>query len=307
MDTISLIENKPEPPAHFPDKLPSKTLLGIFYMGLAMFAFTSVNALYKACDRIYPPTQVVFFRHFFSLIPYLLMLRGLGGVSLLKTTNLTVHAVRGGIAVISLACLFQGLVMLPFADAMVLSFTSTLFLTSLSQPVLGEKVDVWCWVAVALGFLGSIVMANPTGKVFNWGVAFILMTAFFDAWLMLNSRALAKTDSNVAIVFYFSLAASILSGATLPFFWITPTVKDFIFLAIVGMGGGIAQYFLTIAYRYARAATLAPIIYTSLIWSMVYGSFFFGEELSARLWIGAFLIVGAGLFIIFQENRKRNA
>lgn len=277
---------------------------GINFMLLAMVMFALANGVFKGCDLVYSVTQVVFFRNVFALIPCVLLIPRDQGLKSLKTPNGLIHGLRGLGGVISLGCMFQAITMLPLAEVIVLSFTSTLFLTTLSWPILGEAVGKERWMTIIAGFIGVIIMANPKGNIFNWGVIFILISAFVDALLMLNSRQLSQTDSSINITLYYSLVATVLSGITLPFVWVQPTMKDLVLLSFLGIGGGVGQYFITAAYRFAPAGTLAPIIYSALVWNLTLGVFIFGEIPTFSLLGGATLIIGAGLYVIFLENRK---
>jgi drug/metabolite transporter (DMT)-like permease len=277
---------------------------GICFMLLAMFLFALANGVFKGCELAYGMTQVVFFRNFYALFPCAFLIPRHHSLKSLKTSHILTHALRGLGGVISLGCLFQALKMLPLAEAIVLSFTSTLFLTTLSYPLLGEAVGKERWVAIGVGFLGVVVMANPTGQVFNWGVAFILVSAFVDALLMLHSRHFSKVESSANMTIYYSLFAAIFSGLTLPWVWVAPPWNDFMLLVLLGVLGGVGQYFVIAAYRFARAGTLAPMIYTALIWNVCIGAFIYGEKPTSCLIIGATLIIGAGLYVILSEKRK---
>lgn len=277
---------------------------GILFMVLAMVMFALANGFFKGCDGIYSAMQVVFFRNAFALVPCILLLPRHQGLQSFKTPNLLTHGVRGLGGIMSLGCMFQAITMLPLADVIVLSFTSTLFLTALSWPFLREAVGKERWVAIGIGFMGVLIMGHPKGEVFNWGVVFIMISALLDALLMLNSRYLSLTDSSVNIAFYYSLMATIGSGVALPFVWITPSASDFILLIMVGILGGVGQYFITAAYRFASAGTLAPMIYSALLWNGVIGFFIFGEQPTFYLMVGGILIVGAGLYMILLEKSK---
>ncbi len=287
-----------------PYQLPSIPQKGINYMLLAMLMFALANGAFKGCDLSYAATQVVFFRNFFALLPCAFLLPQGQGLKALKTPHILTHGLRGVGAVISLGFMFQAIKMLPLAEVIVLSFTSTLFLTSLSWPFLGEAVGKERWVTVICGFVGVVVLANPKGGIFNWGVVYILISALVDALLMLHSRHLSKTESSFNITFYYSLIAALLSGLTLPYVWIAPPLKDFVLLTLLGIWGGIGQYFVVTAYRFAPAGTLAPMIYTALLWNLSVGVLIYGEMPTTSLLGGATLIIGAGLYVIFLENRK---
>lgn len=299
--------------------------MGIFFMVLAMFVFVSLNALVKTCQQTYPITQVVFFRFFFALIPYLIMMRTLSGkkdpwVNLLPKA-LPLHILRGIGGAISLICLFQSLWFLPFADATVLMFVSPLFMMIISGPFVGEPVSWKHIVAVWLGFGGIVMMANPS---FPWqideeashlipifsnkillGMGLGLLSAFLEAVILLHNRILTRVEANTTIVFYYALVASAVCAVTLPFVWVSPTLQDWVLLMALGVGGGIGQYFQTLAYRYASAPVLAPLFYSALVWSVLYGTLFFHEPLTKGLIVGGALIVGSGIYGALGDQKNQ--
>lgn len=272
---------------------------------VAMFVFTTTNAVFKTSEFSYAPTQIVFFRNLFALIPYGIMVLAQGELKTLSIDNYGTHFFRGAIGVISLSCLFKSLMMMPLADAMTLSYMASIFMVLLSAPLLKERIHLLGWIAVIMGFLGVVIIAQPQGDVFNMGVIFGLISAFCEAFIMVHGRLISHKNSNSAIVIYYAIFATLISGMTLPFVWVTPSSYDFMVLATLGIGGGIGQYLVTVAYRHAPMETLSPMIYTSIIWSFFYGVILFGEIPSKMLYAGVGLIIAAGIVVIFQGNFSR--
>lgn len=278
---------------------------GVLAMIVAMLLFTVSNVLFKYLHHPLPPTEIVFFRNLFSFLPYLLTVYLRQELSTLKIDNYGQHFFRGTLGVISLSCLFQSLVLLPLADAMTLSYMLSIFAVLFSALLLKEKITPRAWLAVFLGFLGVIFVANPQGKVINLGIIYALISALCEAFLMVHGRLLIHKNSNSALLIYYAVFATIVSGFTLPFVWITPSFHDFGILLGVSIGGAMGQYFIVEAYRLAPISLLSPFIYTSLLWSILCGMILFGEIPSKMLYTGVSLIIAAGLVIIFQENRLR--
>lgn len=273
----------------------SQTRKGIFSLILALFVFTAANAFLKTVEQVYPPTQMVFFRNLFSLIPYLLFMIFKKEHTSLKINNIPTHMARGFLGVISLSCLFQSIILLPLSDAITLSYACVFFVILLSVPLLKEQIDPQKWLSVILGFTGVLIIVRPSWDIINWGALYALLSAFFEAFLMVHGRKLTQVNSNSAIVLYYAVFAILFSGMTLPFVWIKPTSYDLLILICLGIGGGIGQYLLTEAYRQTQASILAPYIYTSLLWSIGFGYLTLGEIPSTTLLMGAPLIIMAGL------------
>lgn len=284
--------------------LPEK-MKGVMAMLLAMFVFTSINAFLKTAEHRYAPTEIVFFRNLFSLITYGIMITLNKEWGQLKVKNKSEHFFRALLGVISLSCLFQSIIMLPLTDAITLSYASCFFVVLLAIPMLHEKLHALGWAAIIVGFAGVILVAEPTGDIIHMGAVYAIISAFLEAFLMVHSRRLALKNTNVTIVLYYGLFATLISGLTLPFVWKTPSAYDMIVMITLGIGGGIGQYLITVAYRHATAGLLSPMIYTSLVWSFFYGVILFGEIPSKTLYAGVGLIIAAGVVVIFTENRDK--
>jgi drug/metabolite transporter (DMT)-like permease len=282
---------------------PSSSKKGIFYMLLAMFIFAVVNIIVKDTTTKYAIIQVVFFRCFFMLIPASLLVAKNGTNSLLQTKNLKLHLICGILGVADLLCLFATLHFLPLAEATTLSFSTILFITALSGPLLKEWADKSRWLAILIGFIGVLIVAKPTTNIFDTGAIYGILFAVFDAYIMINMRIITRTDPSEVAVFYFSLISSVTCLLILPFFWTTPTNLDLLKLISLGIGGGLGQVCITRAYQYAPAAAVAPMIYSSILWGALFGFLFWNEIPSLSLTIGCGLIIIGGIAIIISENK----
>jgi drug/metabolite transporter (DMT)-like permease len=287
-------------------KKPDTTLIGVGFMILAMLIFVSVNVLLKLCQQPYPITQIVFFRFFFAMTPCLLMIHKQRSWTDLRPKALPWHIVRGLGGVISLSCLFSSIQLLPFADATVLMFTATLFMTGLASTLLGESIGYKRTLAVLIGFLGIIAIAQP-GALHEGallGIVCGITSAILEAVILLHNRILTRIEANTTIVFYYALTASCTCAMTLPFVWVTPTLQDWGILILLGLGGGLGQYYQTMAYRYAPAMVLAPMLYSAMIWSVLYGILLFNETPTIGFLVGSILIVGSGLYVLLAKKSK---
>ena len=165
---------------------------------------------------------------------------------------------------------------------------------------LKEKVDIPGWLAVAIGFLGVIVMAQPTADSINIGVLYALLFTVGDPICLINIRFLTHSDHPVTVAFYFGAVISLITGAALPFVWQTPDWQELMILVLLGIGGGVGQLFLTQAYQYAKAVTIAPMIYSGLLWSVLFGYVFWGEVPDFKVILGGALIIGSGLYVTLR-------
>jgi drug/metabolite transporter (DMT)-like permease len=283
--------------------------LGIALQLGATFSFTVMGALVRFVGGRVPLGEQIFTRSFFALIPLVAMLlwrNELAGA--FRTKNPFGHVRRGLTGVTAMVCMFAALARLPLVDATAIGFATPLINVALAAIFLGEKVHVFRWSAVAIGFIGVIVMLSPhlfgveREATSTAGALFAVAGAFLTAAAMTQVRHMSATESAASLVFSFSLIATLASLVSIPWGWITPSPVDSLVLFLTGIVGGIAQIMITESYRHAGAGTVAPFSYTSMLWSIAIGFLFFGEWPAAVVLVGAALVVAAGLFVIFRER-----
>lgn len=277
-------------------------LRGIALMVLAVALFSVMDALVKLLAQTYHPFQVAFFRGLFALAPIGLMVVARGGFRRLATQRLAGHAIRSVVGVAALLMFFYSFAHMKLADVVAVGFAAPLFITALSVPFLGEKVDWRRWTAVVVGFLGVVLVVDPGSGVLQPVALVALSAALFYSLSIIVIRRLSATESNAAIVFYYSAAAALVCGAMMPFLWIWPSGPHLALLMLVGLLGGSAQYVMVEAFRWGPVSVLAPFEYTAIFWSLGFGYTVFGETASAEMLAGAAVIVASGLYILHRET-----
>ena len=287
---------------------------GIALKVASTFLFTLMLVCVKAvADRV-PPGQIVFARSFFALVPIIAMLAWQGQFAVaLRTKRPWVHASRGLVGVLSMGLNFAALGYLPLPEAMAIGYAAPLMIVVLAALLLGERVRLFRWTAVAVGFVGVVVILWPRftilrsggiGDAAMLGAALALASAFFSAFAAIYVRKLTRTESTGAIVFYFSLNASLLALAvSLPFGWVAPDLSTAGLLVLMGLLGGVGQIMMTTAYRDADAGTIASFEYVSMLWGVAFGYLLFREVPTGSVLSGGAIVVAAGIFIIFRERR----
>lgn len=279
---------------------------GILCMLLAMFIFAIVNVAVKELAATYSVWQITFCRFFFVLFPVVYLLKKEGGKSTLKPQKIHLLIAIGVIGALGVFILFEAFHIGRLADVTALAYSSIIFLTALSVPFLKEVVGWRRWAAVVVGFSGILLMANPQIG-FQMGSLLAIVFAFMDAVVMILLRIVTRHNKISTTVFYTALVATFVSfpfmasDFLMPHNWI-----DFALLAFLGLGGGLGQIFLTRAYSIAPAVSVAPMIYTSMIWGALFGVFFFGEFLSLSLIVGGAIVILCSTYIIYRENIERN-
>lgn len=274
---------------------------GIALQILAVAMFTAMGMVIKLLDGRYPTSQIILFRCLPALIPLLLYLPMQGGWGALRTRRPGWHAIRTIAGLASMYVGFFAISRMAFADYVAISFTAPLFGTLLSIPFLGEKVGVWRLGAVALGFTGAVLTAGPIAGEADPIALFALGSALGYGVAMIAMRKLSSTDKSAATVFYFTVAGALSGLVLLPAHWVTPNADDLALLIAIGLIGGVAQIFMTEAFRLAPPSVVAPFDYTAMLWALAFGFFVFGTFPSTSVLVGAALICASGLFIIHRE------
>jgi drug/metabolite transporter (DMT)-like permease len=279
---------------------------------ISAFIFAVMSAFVRALGEKYPVGQVVFFRSAFAIPPVLLIYawrRELAAA--VRTKRLLGHAGRGAVSIGGMFCNFSALARLPIVDATAISFAAPLITVALAAILLKERVRIYRWSAVIVGFVGIVVMLAPhfdlaahaRETAATLGFGFAIAGAFCNAGTVIQTRRLTKTETTSSIVFYFSVICALAGLATWPFGWRVPTGSELAALMTIGLCGGIGHILLTESYRLAPASLVAPFDYTTMVWAFLLGYFFFGELPERSIYIGAAIIAGAGLFVIWRERQ----
>ncbi|WP_428513663.1 DMT family transporter [Roseovarius sp.] len=290
-----------------------KPLTGILLKLVAVTLFIVMSALIKAASDTVPPGQAVFFRSFFAIPVILAWLAIRGEMSIgLRVKSRLGHFWRGFVGTTAMGLMFAGLGLLPLPEVTALGYAAPLLVVVFAAMFLDEKVGIFRLGAVALGLVGVLVVLAPRLTTLGGptvetaqavGAVLVLLGAVCAALAQIYIRKLVQTEQTSAIVFYFSLTSTLLSLLTLPFGWVIPGATETVYLVLAGLIGGLAQIFLTSAYRFADASVIAPFDYASMLFAIAIGYFIFDEVPTGQMLIGAALIVLAGIIIIVRERQ----
>lgn len=287
-----------------------RPLRGIALKILSMMFFIVMTALIKAVSDAVPPGQAVFFRSFFALPVILVWLtwrRELPGG--LRTVNPMGHLWRGLIGTAGMGLGFAGLAFLPLPEVTAIGFAAPILTVIFAAMFLGEQVRAFRLSAVALGMAGVLIVVWPRlsvgadyGSGQALGAILVLKGAVFVALAQVFLRKLVNTETTPAIVFWFSVTASVLGLMTLPFGWVVPTPAQAGLLVLAGLAGGFGQIFLTASYRQADVSVVAPFAYVQILFSLAIGYWIFAEVPTPQMLSGAALVIAAGVMIIWRER-----
>jgi drug/metabolite transporter (DMT)-like permease len=287
------------------------TRRGIALMLGACALYSLMWVFVKQAAETIPFLQIMLFRNLVALVPAAAVTMRAGGVHVLRTARPARHIVRALTGLGAMGTNFFALSVLPIADSTALIYTTPLFVTILSAPLLGERVGPWRWSAVLIGFSGIVVIALSMGAfggpaASGWlGTAAVIAAVshgLFGAMNTLLVRQLSATDHTAGIVVWQSalMAAFCLVPAGLV--WVDPSPWAWLMLLAVGVLGGAAQVLLTEAYASAEASALGPFSYVSIVFTAFAGYAIWGDVPAPGFFLGAALIVAAGLLILHRER-----
>lgn len=282
----------------------------------ATFVFTILALLARHLGQAgYPIGEVAFARGFVGLLIVMAVYawrRELRGVW--YTKRIGGHFLRGSIAALGTFAFAGAYARLPVVDVTTISFLAPLITTIFAALILRERVQIYRWTAVIIGFSGVLLAVAPYLGVTDRavtsstiaGVVLALLNAAGAGFAPVQIKRLSDTESTGSIVIYFSVFVSVIGILTLPFGWLVPqTPLDWIAFIGLGVTGAVGQFCLTASYRFGPPSLLAPFEYASLIWAFILGYAVFGEIPTAFVVAGSLVVTAAGLFVIWRDRVHR--
>ena len=274
--------------------------LGFLYMFLSVCAFSFMDLIVKWSDN-YPIGEVIFFRGFFGLIPIFLLIPRERLRNFYQTKRHKLHFQRCLSGLIALIAIFISLRKLPLATVVSISFAAPIFITIMSIFFLNEKVGMYRWLAVLVGFIGIIIITEPGLNSFNIYYLYPIIFCIGLSYVAIVIRRLSLTEPIWLIGFYFSFTIMMTSFLTLPYGWIMPSLKDFILLSLVGILGGAANLLLTQSYKFSEVSLVSPLKYLSLLFAIFFGYLIWNEIPGYKTLIGASLVILSSIIIFRRE------
>lgn len=293
-----------------------RTLLGILCMvGFAVIA-PVMDAFAKATPGYIPVVQILAFRfgiQFILLVPLAVFLQQ---ASLPSKKECGLHFLRASLIVCATGLFFAAVRQMPIANALSIFFVAPFIITVLGGVLLGEDVGPRRLIACAVGFLGALLVIQPSFADLGAVAVFPLGTALCFALYMIMTRKMAKAISPIALQGYTAGAASLFilpllfafdgSGSSL----LDPAMPYGIAIwTLLGVGviSTISHLLISFALRLAPAATIAPLQYLEIVAATVIGYWFFGDFPNSLTWVGIFIIVGSGLYVFMREQALKNS
>jgi drug/metabolite transporter (DMT)-like permease len=275
--------------------LPSQSKGALLYLAAIGF-LVSMDALSKELSGRYDTFQVIWARYASqTVLVTLLVLPNLRSV--MRTAYPGLQLARSTLMFGATATGFFAFALMPLADATAIFETSPLIVTAFAALLLGEKVGWRRWVAVAVGFVGALIILRPGLGVFGWEAALPLCTAACYAGYVIATRYVGENEGPMTAFFYSALLGTAISSAIAPSVWITPTWGDAGLMTLLGALGATGQYLVILAFRSTEASAIAPLSYVGLIFAAGYGVALFGDVPDPFTILGASVIVASGVYV----------
>lgn len=283
-------------------------IMAILLALLNAFMLAAMSLFAKKLAAYFGPMEVTFFRNLFSCFALLGWLYFSGTLHALRTQRPWAHLFRGAIGTVGIVLGTWALSMMPLSETTILLFTAPLFVVLLSYPILGERVGIYRLGAVAVGFIGVLITINPSTGAQSLpllGVIAGLLWGFSSGCVDICLRWMGRTENSMATVFYFVLFGSITTGLHLPFAAMPEqgfTAEIILIICGLGISGLLSLLAKTQSFRLGEATVIAPIMYTMIIWTLIFDYIFWSKEPSWNVILGATIIIASNMFILYREN-----
>jgi drug/metabolite transporter (DMT)-like permease len=270
---------------------------------LAYLLFSGHDATIKFLVASLPVWQVLFVRSSVIVIASL----AIGRTKLIKRAVRTPLKLallgRGVLTLVAWLCYYTAARSLPLAQMTTLYFAAPLIVTVLAAPVLGEVVTRARWIAVSVGFIGVLIASDPLGVRLSWPTALVLAAACMWGYGVLLMRQIARRESSLLQILSNNLVFVIGTGAMSLAYWQPPSAAQAGLLLMVAVLGGLGQLALFEGARRVPASVMATVEYSGLLWAFILGYLIFGDIPKTAVFVGAALIVCAGVLLIGSERR----
>ena len=267
---------------------------------MSVCAFSIMDIIVKWSEA-YPLGQVLFFRGFFGVILYFIIMPRDRIKDFYLTKRPGLHFLRCMSGLIALVAIFIALRNLPLATVVSISFAAPIFTTIFSIFLLSEKVGRFRWIAVLVGFIGIIIITEPGFSSFNIYFIYPIIFCLGLSYVAIAIRQLSTTEPVWLISLYFSIAITLASLVTLPYGWVIPNFGDLILLMLIGVFGGVANLWLGQSYKLAEVSLVSPLKYLALVFAIAFGYFIWGEIPSFKTLLGAALVIISSIIIFRRE------
>ena len=288
----------PDPGPH----LKALPLAAVLFLTAGLAVFAVGDAIAKLLVQDLPALQVNWGRFAFMVPCLALVVHPRRWPALAQSAVPRQQLIRSLLPVLSSFFFVLGVAAVPLADAAAILFTSPFFVLVLSVFFLGERVGAHRWASVVVGFLGMLIILQPGAGSVSPGGWFVVAAAATFAGFQILTRRIGSRDTTLQMVVWVTVLGAAAMSAIVPFVWVTPDAGEWLLLIASGVISAIGHGCFAIAFVRAQASAIAPLVYTQLIWATLLGFLLFGDLPGLLTLVGAMIIVGAGLYVIWREN-----
>ena len=269
-------------------------------MFMSVCAFSIMDLIVKWSDS-YPLGQVLFFRGFFGVIFYFFIIPRERLKNFYYTKRVGLHFLRCLFGLIALISIFIALRNLPLATVVSISFAAPIFTTIFSIFFLSEKVGLYRWLAVIVGFVGIVIITEPGFTSLNIYFIYPIIFCLGLSYVAIAIRQLSSTEPIWLISLNFSIAITVASFFTIPFGWVMPEIKDLFLLSLIGIFGGVANLWLSQSYKFSEVSLVTPLKYLALVFAIIFGYFIWEEIPTIKTIAGSILVIISSIIIFRRE------
>jgi drug/metabolite transporter (DMT)-like permease len=279
---------------------------GILFMIGAIFLFTVMDSMAKAVSHRTDTVMALWARYAGqTAVVFLLVLPRLRTV--LRTNYPGLQFLRSIFLLAATTCFFFGITLIGLAPATAILDLHPVLITLGAALILGERFGPRRAAGVAVSLIGALIIIRPGSAVFSPYAIFPLVAAIFFSGYALATRFVGRDEDAWTSLLYTALVGAVILSAVVPFFWVPPDPLSTALMLAMGFVGAAGQLCMIRALMSAEASLVAPFSYTGLIFALIWGMLFFGEFPDGPTYVGAALIVGAGLYVWYRESRAAPA
>lgn len=281
-----------------PAPLRTLPLAGVLLMIGAVASFTVLDSIAKVLSRDLPVFEVVWARYLFSLLLFPLLFPSTNFREVYRTRHPWRQIGRALLLVGATFSMFFAVHYLPLAETYAVSFVSPFLVALFAIVLLGERVTPGRWVAIAIGFVGVLIVIQPGRGIFSWAVVFPLGMAVCWALYQVITRLLSATEAPLTTLFFTMSVGVVVTTPLLPFFWVMPGRDAWLLMGAMGLVGLVGQLLLIKAYAKAASSLLAPFAYSQIVWATLIGYFVFGDFPGLATGIGVAVVIVGGFLVV---------
>lgn len=278
---------------------------GIFWMSTAAFGSSSMNGLVRATSGDIHAFEIAFFRNVFGLLALLPMILKSGVGMTFRTNRPGLHVLRGLLNAVAMLSFFYAVTITPLATVAALGFTAPLFAAVLAIPILGERPGWRRWVALAVGFLGALLIIRPGLADVSFGALMVLLSSSAWACALIVIKILARTDTSLTTTVFAALFLTPITLVAALFVWSWPSATSWLLLLAIGAFGSLTQWSIAQAFHEADTTVVLPFDFTKLLWASAIGYVAFGEVPDPMAVLGGAVILGAVTYVAYRERLQR--